>query len=297
MRRILSRLGMASLGIAALASSALAQDKRPPIETTKVDGTDNVYVFRNQNHMSMFIVTTAGVIVTDPVAYGRPQGGEQYLNEIRKITSQPIRYVIYSHHHFDHIAGGKVFKDAGARFIAHRNATARLKAINDPHTVLPDESVSDRGRTIKLGNTTLDLKYYGTNHSDSSLVMHLPKDRLIFAVDWVSAGTFPGRGMTDSQPLLWIDSLKWLQKLDFDRFIPGHPGNGGRITGTKKDIDELIDILQTSSDTVKEEARKGRCWDPAEKELQLAKFTKMPGYEAGRHLVVQRFCGLWGRGT
>lgn len=291
------KLGLAAVAAIGFTAVASAQGNRPQIETTKVEGTDNVYVFRNGNHMSMFVVTNAGIIVTDPIAYGRPQGGQQYLDEIRKISSQPIRFVIYSHHHYDHIAGGKVFKDLGARFIAHRNATARLKALADPATVLPDESVSDRGRTIKLGNTTVELKYFGENHSDSSLVMLLPKEKLMFAVDWISAGTFPGRGMTDSQPLKWIAALKQVQKLNFDRFIPGHPGNGGRITGTKKDIDELIDILQVASDTVKADARAGKCWDPAEKETQFPKFAKMPGYEAGRHLTVQRFCSLWGRGT
>ena len=292
----LEKAGVAMITTALLATGALAQG-RPPIETTKVEGTENVYVFRNQNHMAMFVVTPAGVIATDPVAYGKPTGGEDYLKEIRKVTSQPIKYVIYSHHHYDHIAGGKAFKDVGARFIAHRNATSRLKALADPNTVIPDESVSDRGRTIKLGGTTLELKYYGENHSDSTLVMFLPKEKIAFAVDWISAGTFPGRGMTDSQPLKWIAALKQVEKLGFDRFIPGHPGNGGRVTGTKKDIAELITLLEDASTTVKAEARAGKCWDPAEKELQFPKYAKMPGYENGRHLVVQRFCGLWGRGT
>ena len=296
MRNIATKLAIVTAFSAGLATTAMAQG-RPPIETRKVDGTDNVYVFRNQNHMAMFIVTPAGVIATDPVAYGKPNGGEDYLKEIRKVTSQPIRYVIYSHHHFDHIAGGKAFKDAGARFIAHRNATSRLKALADPHTVLPDESVSDRGRTIRLGGTTLELSYMGETHSDSMLVMRLPKEKIAFLVDWVSAGTFPGRGMTDSKPLQWIAGLKRLEKMDFERFIPGHPGSGGRITGTKKDIAELITLLEDTSNAVKAEARAGKCWDPAEKELQFSKYEKMPGYAGGRHLVVQRFCSLWGRGT
>ena len=88
----------------------------------------------------MFIVTNDGVIATDPVAYGRPNGGQQYVDEIKKVTDKPIKYLIYSHHHFDHIAGGKAFKDAGAKIIAHKSATERLKVINDPHTPLPDES-------------------------------------------------------------------------------------------------------------------------------------------------------------
>ncbi len=297
MKRDSLKIGVAFAASLVATTAVTAQQARPAIETRKVEGTENVYVFRNQNHMAMFVVTPAGVIATDPVAYGKPQGGQQYLDEIRKVTSQPIKYVIYSHHHYDHIAGGKAFKDAGARFIAHRNATARLKALGDPNTVLPDESVSDRGRTIKLGGTTLELSYIGETHSDSMLIMRLPKEKIAFLVDWVSAGTFPGRGMTDSQPLKWIAGLKRLQKMDFDRFIPGHPGSGGRITGTKKDIEELTTLLEDASKAVQTEARAGKCWDPAEKELQFTKYEKMPGYANGRHLVVQRFCSLWGRGT
>src|SRR5262245_8442576 len=63
-----------------------AKAKPPQIETKKVEGTENVYIFRNGNHQAMFVVTKAGVIATDPVAYGRPTGAQDYINEIRKIT-------------------------------------------------------------------------------------------------------------------------------------------------------------------------------------------------------------------
>jgi glyoxylase-like metal-dependent hydrolase (beta-lactamase superfamily II) len=79
--------------------------------TSKVEGTDNVYVFRYQGHQAMFVVTPAGVIATDPIGLGRPQAVTTYIEEIQKITKAPIKYVIYSHHHWDHIAGGKPFKD------------------------------------------------------------------------------------------------------------------------------------------------------------------------------------------
>ena len=130
-------ISMTILAFTVLAAQAMSQGQppatpaaqAPQIETRKVEGTDGVYTFRNQNSQAMFIVTPDGVIVTDPVSYGRPTGGEQYLAEIRKVTNQPIRYVIYSHHHFDHIAGGRVFKEAGARFVAHETARARLAAL------------------------------------------------------------------------------------------------------------------------------------------------------------------------
>ena len=178
------------------------QPAPPPFATTKVDGTDNVYVFRYGNHQSMFVVTSAGVIATDPIGYGRPQAVTTYVDEIKKVTNQPIKYLIYSHHHFDHIAGGKPFKDAGATVVAHKRAQERLAVIKDPHTVLADEVV-DGFRTITLGDTTLELIYIGLNHSDSSLVMRLPKQKLLFAVDFIPVGSVPGRGMIDSYPLEW----------------------------------------------------------------------------------------------
>ena len=148
----------AVLIVSALATSAQAQ--RPQIETTKVQGTENVYIFRNGNHQSMFIVTKDGVIATDPIAYGRPTGGQDYIAEIRKITDKPIKYLIYSHHHYDHVAGGKPFKDVGATIIAHKRAKERLAALKDPNTPLPDQVVGD-SRTINLGGTRLELKYLG----------------------------------------------------------------------------------------------------------------------------------------
>ena len=269
---------------------------RPQIETRKVEGTDNVHIFRNGNHQSIFVVTKEGVIATDPVAYGRPQGGEQYVAEIKKVTQAPIKYLVYSHHHYDHVAGGKAFKDAGATIIAHRRAKQRLEKLADPATPLPDETVDDKGRTLKLGGTTLELRYVGLNHSDSTLVMRLPKEKLIFVVDLLPVGSVPGRGMIDFYPLEAEQSIKRILAMDWERLIPGHPGPNDRL-GTKKDAQDQLTLLRDASETVKASARQGKCWDAAEKEVQLEKYKDWPGYANNLPFVVRRYCGLWGRGT
>jgi glyoxylase-like metal-dependent hydrolase (beta-lactamase superfamily II) len=101
MHRTALHSALAALLAMSLAAHAQAP-ARPQVATTKVEGTDNVYIFRNGNHQSMFVVTNDGVIATDPIGYGRPTGGQTYLDEIRKVTDKPVKYVIYSHHHFDH---------------------------------------------------------------------------------------------------------------------------------------------------------------------------------------------------
>src|SRR5213596_3477524 len=185
MSRILYVIACAALAAIILGGAAQAQQqqeqpKPPPFATTKVEGTDNVYVFRYANHQAMFIVTRDGVIATDPIGYGRPQAVTTYVDEIKKVTDKPIKYLVYSHHHYDHIAGGKPFKDAGALVVAQRNARTRLEALKYPDVVLPD-MVVDQASTLELGGTRVDLIYVGLNHSDNSLVMLVPKEKILFA--------------------------------------------------------------------------------------------------------------------
>jgi len=301
MSRILYVIACAALAAIILGGAAQAQQqpeqpKPLPFATTKVEGTDNVYVFRYANHQAMFVVTRDGVIATDPIGYGRPQAVTTYVDEIKKVTDKPIKYLIYSHHHYDHISGGKPFKDAGAKIVAHKKAKERLAVLKDPATPLPDETM-DKKRTINLGGTALELTYVGLNHSDSSIVMRLPKEKLIFVVDFLPVGTLPGRGMIDFYPLEAENSIKQVLALDWERLIPGHPGAPEGRLGTKKDAQDQLTFLQDASEAVKVEARAGKCWEPAEKEVKLPKYSSWPNYDTAIPFVLRRYCGLWGRGT
>jgi glyoxylase-like metal-dependent hydrolase (beta-lactamase superfamily II) len=252
-------------------------------------------VFRYQNHQSMFIVTPAGVIATDPISYGRPQAAKAYLEEIRKIAKAPVKYLVYSHHHYDHIAGGKVFKDAGATVIAHQRAKERLAALKGLDVVIPDMGVGNK-HVIRLGGTTLELHYVGRNHSDSSLVMLLPKEKIIFAVDFNSLGAVPSRlAVNDSYPVEWEGSLKRTLALKWDRMIPGHPGPGGRL-GTRQDMEQQLAFLTDLSAEVKKASDEGKCFSPADKDLKLPKYATLLNYEQNLAWNVHRWCGYWGRG-
>jgi glyoxylase-like metal-dependent hydrolase (beta-lactamase superfamily II) len=280
------------------APPAAAAPAQPQFATTRVEGTDNVYIFRLRGAQSMFVVTPEGVIATDPIGYGMPNSGQIYLDEIRKVTDKPVKYVIYSHVHFDHVAGGRALKDAGATFIAHRRAKERLAVLKDPHTVLPDEAVGDEGRTIRLGGTTLELTYHGLNHSDSTLVMRLPKERIIFLVDTIPVGALPVRGFIDVHPLELETHIEKVIAMDWDRMIPGHPGVPGARLGTRKDAQDMLATLRAVSAEVKAMAQAGKCWDTVEKELSLAPYAQLyPNHAQAAPFFARRYCGLWGRGA
>jgi glyoxylase-like metal-dependent hydrolase (beta-lactamase superfamily II) len=95
-----------------------------------------------------------------------PKAANQLLGEIHKITDKPVKYVVYSHNHHDHISGGMVFKDQGATFIAHKNVLKELGDHPRPATPLPDITFEDE-YTVQFGGRTFDLKYFGPNHGES----------------------------------------------------------------------------------------------------------------------------------
>src|SRR5215475_2217741 len=259
----MSRIHVAAMTAAlitiVLAASTQAQQSAPPaFATTKV--TDNVYIFRYGGHQSMFIVTPDGVIATDPISERRP--AKPYIDAIQAVTKAPIKYVIYSHSHFDHIAGGKPFKDLGATFIAHRNAKDRIAALKPDDVVIPDQVV-DGKKNVTLGGTTLELNYVGKNHSDSTLVMRLPKEKIIFTVDWIPIQGVQFRGMADTYVPEIEEGLKKVIAMEWETLIPGHPGPGGKQTGTKDNAREVA-YLRDLSAAVKQAVSEGKSYADAQ---------------------------------
>jgi glyoxylase-like metal-dependent hydrolase (beta-lactamase superfamily II) len=283
--------GAVALISAALSATAQAQTPPPPFATTKI--TDNVYIFRYGGHQSMFIVTPQGVIATDPISERRP--AQPYIDAIQAVTKAPIKYVIYSHSHFDHIAGGKPFKDLGAVFVAHKNAKARIDALKSPDVVSPDQVV-DGKRNITLGGTTLELNYVGKNHSDNTLVMRLPKEKIIFTVDWIPIQGIQFRGMADTYVPDIEESLKKVIAMDWETLIPGHPGPGGKQTGTKDNAKEELAYLQELSAAVKQAVSEGKTYADAQKEIKLPKYESWPNYNNFLGMNIERYYDFWNRG-
>jgi glyoxylase-like metal-dependent hydrolase (beta-lactamase superfamily II) len=294
----MSRLTTAVLAaaLAAAALPAFAQAPAPPLfSTTKVDATDGVYIFRYQGHQAMFIVTPEGVIATDPIGERRPAAAA-YIAEIRKITQAPIKYVVYSHSHYDHIAGGKPFKDQGAVFVAQRRAKALLQKRNPPDIVIPDLLVDDSGGKLELGGTTLELLYLGKNHGEDSLIMRLPKEKIIFVVDFLPLSGTQFRIMADTYLPDQEDTMKKILAMDWDRMISGHPGAGGRQIGTKDDVKVDLDYMLDLSAAVKKATEEGKCYAGAIAEIKLPKYENLAGYAANLAGNIERYCDYWNRG-
>ncbi len=243
-----------------------AQEPRPDDEITKL--ADDVYLFRHKFHQSIFITTPKGVIVTDPIS---SDAATWLKAKIKTLTDQPVRYVIYSHHHNDHITGGSVFADT-ALFVSQTAARPKILQAADPQTPVPDLTFTDR-MSIDLGGKHVELIYTGRNHSDNSLVVLLPQDRLLFAVDFIPVETVAYRTLADGYPDEWIDSLRQVEGLEFDTLVPGH----GKI-GTREHVRMFRGYLQDLRAAVQEQVQKGVSIEEAKKNVQLPKYEQWARY-------------------
>jgi glyoxylase-like metal-dependent hydrolase (beta-lactamase superfamily II) len=191
----------------------------------------------NRNFISNagFIVTSKGVVVID--ALGSPTLAEELVAAVRRVTTQPIRYVIVTHYHADHIYGLQVLKDLGATVIAHRagleylnsdTAQRRLEAsreelfpwIDERTRLVPADTWLDADTVLEIGGERLHIRHVGPAHTPEDLVVFVERSRVLFAGDVVFRGRIPFVGQADSRA--WIDALSGLITLRPSIIVPGH---------------------------------------------------------------------------
>ncbi len=257
-----------------IGATAAAQQTQPVREITKIAG--EVYRFRNNFHYSVFAVTPAGVIATDPI---NAAAAKWLKDEIRTRFNQPIRYVIYSHDHADHIAGGEVLAE-GALVVAHVNAKEKIVGEKRP-TAVPHITFTDT-LALELGGTVVELAYVGKNHSDNSIVVRFPREGILFAVDFIPVKSVAFRNFPDGYMPDWIESLKRVERMEFAILAPGH----GPL-GNKADVVAHRGYLEELHAAVLAGARAGKTLDQLKEEIKLEKYQGWALYQDFRPLNVE----------
>jgi glyoxylase-like metal-dependent hydrolase (beta-lactamase superfamily II) len=213
---------------------------------TKV--ADNVYSFRFFVHRNMVVVTSDGVIVTDPI---NPVAAGHMMGEIKKLTDKPVKLVIYSHNHWDHISGARIFKDQGAKVIQH--ALAAKDTRPSPNVVPADETFSGDKHVVTLGDQTVELIHVGPSHGSGMVVMRLVKPRILHTIDVVTPGRVAFRNMPDFYPQDWVKALRKIEQLEYDIVIPGHgPASAPKaaVALQREYLEDLTNAVSTAVKTV-----------------------------------------------
>ena len=185
---------------------------------------------------SGFVVTDEGVVVID--ALGSPPLAVELLKRIRQVTDKPIKKLIITHYHADHVFGAQVFKEIGAEIIApvgsmkYINADstpARLNErreslkpwVNEQTYVVTPDVIIDKTTDFTLGGQEFTINVVGAAHSDGDLTLLAKEDGVLFSGDIIFGGRVPfiGGGST----IKWVETLAEMAKgLDLNILVPGH---------------------------------------------------------------------------
>ncbi len=212
---------------------------------------------------SLFIILEDGVFVIDSQA--SKELAQEVLREIKKITPKPVKYLVNTHHHLDHIGGNAAFFP-DAQIILHHTATSKLK---EDKALVQYPIISIKyDLSILYKNKEIQIIWLGKGHTDGDLFIYIPKDRILVLGDLFFNQIIPY--VKDGNIGQWIAVLNRILKLyisDVDIVVPGH--------GPVSDITELKrfrELLAWSRGVVESELEKGT---EKEKIIESAKETKL----------------------
>ena len=241
-----------------------------------------------------FVVTNEGVVVFD--ALGTPSLAAALLERIRKITDQPIKRVVMSHYHADHIYGLQVFKEAGVGVYApegsvdyiHSEAAAdRLEerqmslypwVDDDTEIVVPDVIV-DSSQKFKLGGIDFTINYLGKAHSDGDLAMLVEQDRVLFSGDIIFEGRIPFVGNADTKH--WLKTLTELETGGLAALIPGHGPASKKPASTISLTRRYLAFLRENMAYALEDLL---TFEEAFDEIDWSEFENVPAFEEANRI-------------
>lgn len=250
----------------------------------------------NRNFISNagFVVTPAGVVVID--ALGSPVLARELLEAIARITPLPVTHVVVTHYHADHIYGLQVFKERGARIIAHRQAMEYLHSetaasrlvvsrtdlapwIDARTRLVPADEWIEGPRDLNLGGVRLRILPVGPAHTAEDLAVHLPGERVLFAGDLVFRGRIPFVGQADSRH--WIEALQAMLELDPAVLIPGH---GPASRSAREDLELTRDYLVHLRRAMGAAARDMEPFEDAYARTDWSRFEGLPLFRAANRM-------------
>jgi glyoxylase-like metal-dependent hydrolase (beta-lactamase superfamily II) len=217
---------------------------------------DNVYGYEDLNGTldsnlafttnSLIIVTTDGVVVAD--GQGSVAKTKRLVDEIARITPQPIKYVVIGADHNDHVAGNSAFP-ASATFIAHPRSKKAIEAMaarqpaGAPRMPVPQETVADR-RVMKLGNTELHILFLGHGHTGGDLEVFLPRENILWMSETFFNRIYPSVGGNKSgHPIKWLETVKKAKAMKAGLYVPNH-GFIDSPTVLNEEMDNFVRVME-----------------------------------------------------
>jgi glyoxylase-like metal-dependent hydrolase (beta-lactamase superfamily II) len=212
---------LAVLGVLLAGAYVHAQFGDAPAKLSVVKLADDLFVIHNEfvPGNTTALVTSEGVVLVDDKF---EVDHANILAQLKTVTSQPVKYVINTHHHGDHSGGNAKLQAMNVQVVASRQARENMVQGKQPGQ---PNMTFDGHASIHLGGKRVELYQFGRAHTNGDAVVLFPQHRTLAAGDMFTLG--------DSTPQLvdyagggsakeWTATLDGALKLDFDRVVPGH---------------------------------------------------------------------------
>ena len=238
----------------------------------------DLYRIRYNNHFAALLDTDDGIVIVDTI---NNQTGEWLKSEIKERFDKPVKYLIYSHHHPDHISGADFFSDT-ATIIAHENAVANIlvenvkeENIEKGYVVpLPDITFSENLH-LKLGGKDIVLRHLGDAHTDNLVSVHFPSEKAVVMIDagMIRRVAYISFRVTNVRKL-----VKVLEDVDqYDNFEVALTGHGP--VGTKEELAVYGKYIGTLRNEVLAAHQAGKSLDEIKKIVKLEEFSYLDNYD------------------
>ena len=244
-----------------------------------VNVTEDLYRAQNNVHYTVFLVTPEGIIMSDPI---NRDFATWLRGEMEARFDVPVRYVLYSHSHLDHVSGGEVFADT-AEFIAHENLPDALAALRQPDSDVhpPTDTYSDR-TTIMLGGESVEMIHPGTTHAVDMSILRFPGESAVFVVDFVSLVQVPWQTISNNDVEAWVESIRFVENIGAEIVVPAH----GQV-GTTADIAELRRYVEEMRDAVAAGIEAGSSLEELQESITMDAYSDWEYFEDWRTLNIE----------
>jgi glyoxylase-like metal-dependent hydrolase (beta-lactamase superfamily II) len=250
-----------------------------------------------------FVITSDGVVVFD--ALGTPSLAAKMLAEIRKRTNLPIRKVVMSHYHADHLYGLQVFKEQGAEVLAPDGARTYLGSevaetllearrtllapwVNKDTRLVPPDTVVLESQHFELGGVRFELTPVGSAHSEGDLTMLVQPDNVLFSGDIIFEQRIPFIG--EANTANWLATLDGLRKVKVAAIVPGH---GGLAQNPNEVVDATYRYLKFLREQMAAAIASWEPFDPAYEKIDWGEFAFLPAFdEANRRNAYNVYLSL-----